>query len=701
MRFSFHKIYFLAIIFFSTQIGSLYAQRTSDKIDSLKLEIVQAKSDTDRVKFLVMLSRAFRRADTSQQLKYGNDALQLAEKNNWVKGMTIANIAIGGFYSETNLNYRAVQFYERADSLSRITGDKLDMSDALNYMGDLYVKMAQYGKSLDNYREALALNPDPVFAMGIYGNMGDVYNRIGDYPHALRYFDSSLLMLDATIRVRKKSSGVDTLQRAGLLMAIADVYIAMQQYDNALDNYNSALALIKRTKWEKPACTALAGIGKAYMCKNEPGKAIEYYTMAVDIGKKNHKYITDILNKLGDAYLAKGDILKAMECARHALLSARQNVEDTSEVPRVYTTIGKISCAQKNYVQAVIYLQDAIDICRQSGALNDEKEAWEALSSTYEKMNKPALALSAYKRYISLRDSVYNVDKAKELVRQDMKTKYGIDSLKQDESKKLIMLSLQRQRAISYGGIAALVLVLLLSFFIYRNYSQQKKANIQISIAHEKISDEKQKSETLLLNILPEEVAKELKEFGDVRPKLFENVTVLFTDFVDFTVAGDRLSPQQLIAELHSCFKIFDAILGKYNIEKIKTVGDAYIAVAGLPEPNANHAVDVVNAALEIRDFMLERRKELNENTFLVRIGVNSGPVIAGIVGAKKFAYDIWGDTVNVAARMEQNSDKGMVNVSEKTYLLVKDKFNCTDRGKFPIKNKGEMNMYFAERKNI
>jgi class 3 adenylate cyclase len=172
----------------------------------------------------------------------------------------------------------------------------------------------------------------------------------------------------------------------------------------------------------------------------------------------------------------------------------------------------------------------------------------------------------------------------------------------------------------------------------------------------------------------------------------------MFTDFVNFTQASEKMNPQQLIDELHTCFKAFDEIIGKYNIEKIKTIGDAYLAVSGLPVPDALHAEHIVSAAIEIREFMRSRQQQMGDNTFQVRIGIHSGSVVAGIVGVIKFAYDIWGDAVNIAARMEQSSEAGKINISAPTYELVKDKFLCTYRGKIEAKNKGEIDMYFIEK---
>jgi class 3 adenylate cyclase len=199
---------------------------------------------------------------------------------------------------------------------------------------------------------------------------------------------------------------------------------------------------------------------------------------------------------------------------------------------------------------------------------------------------------------------------------------------------------------------------------------------------------------------LPAETAEELKQKGFSEARQIDEVTVLFTDFKGFTQLSERLTPKELVAEINECFSAFDHIMGKYGVEKIKTIGDSYMAAGGLPAINTTHAFDVVNAALAIQQFMhaLKAQKESEGKLFFeIRIGVHSGPLVAGIVGVKKFAYDIWGDTVNTASRMESSSEIGQVNISESTYKIVKDKFVCTHRGKIQAKGKGELDMYFVE----
>ena len=288
--------------------------------------------------------------------------------------------------------------------------------------------------------------------------------------------------------------------------------------------------------------------------------------------------------------------------------------------------------------------------------------------------------------FSSIKDSLNSTESRKALTKFETEAKKELD----DKQITLDRLAVEKKKNEAYFlYIGMVVLVFIIGLVVRSNMKQNKSNKI--------ITKEKKRSDELLLNILPAEVAEELKDKGSADAKYFEEVTVFFSDFVGFTKVAERMTPQQLVNELDACFKGFDHIMTKYNIEKIKTVGDAYLAVSGLPMGDPNHAEKIINAAIEIRQFQLDRKKVLGDMTFEVRIGAHSGSVVAGIVGVKKFAYDIWGDTVNTAARMEQNSQPGKINISENTYNIVKDKFECTFRGKIQAKNKGELSMYFVE----
>ena len=245
-----------------------------------------------------------------------------------------------------------------------------------------------------------------------------------------------------------------------------------------------------------------------------------------------------------------------------------------------------------------------------------------------------------------------------------------------------------------------------LGFGIIRLREQQiRRKNVlledKIAVRTEQLVIEKRKSDTLLQNILPKETANELKLHGKAKARHYEFASVMFTYFKRFTYLAETLTSDDLVKEIDYCFAHFDDIVEKYDVEKIKTIGDAYMCAAGIPKPNSNNPILITLAGLEIARFMAEHKKERKaENLpyFELRIGVHTGPLTSGVVGKKKFAYDIWGDTVNTAARLESSGETGMVNVSEDTYKVIKDFFDCENRGEIEARNKGKISMYFVKR---
>ena len=264
------------------------------------------------------------------------------------------------------------------------------------------------------------------------------------------------------------------------------------------------------------------------------------------------------------------------------------------------------------------------------------------------------------------------------------------------------------------GGVAFFAVILIIFIIVQSNTVRaKKKANRELASANQElaakneeiesqkeiIEKEKERSEALLLNILPKEIAEELKHNPNLPPRSYDQVSVIFTDFKGFTQAAEQLTPEELIDELAECFSEFDSICEKWNLERIKTMGDAYMCAGGVPTTNYTNPVDAVNAAMEMQEVIeqLKQKKILQGRPYFeMRLGIHTGPVVAGVVGKKRFAYDIWGDTVNLAARMESSGEVGRVNISEYTYSLVRDYFFCSYRGKIEAKNKGEVDMYFV-----
>ncbi len=228
---------------------------------------------------------------------------------------------------------------------------------------------------------------------------------------------------------------------------------------------------------------------------------------------------------------------------------------------------------------------------------------------------------------------------------------------------------------------------------------QQRTA--EVVAQSREIEGQKKEIEGLLLNILPREISEELKEKGKATARRHDDVTVLFTDMKGFTKAAEKMTPEELVFELDECFIKFDEITARYGIEKIKTIGDSYMCACGVPTRDPHHAVKSVLAAIEVRELMDRWRREreaLGKIPWILRIGIHTGPVVAGVVGRRKFAYDIWGDTVNTASRMESSGVPGEVNISGATYALIREYFDCENRGQVEAKNKGAIDMYFVRR---
>ncbi|MBI1306173.1 MAG: hypothetical protein GC181_06120 [Bacteroidetes bacterium] len=410
--------------------------------------------------------------------------------------------------------------------------------------------------------------------------------------------------------------------------------------------------------------------------------------------------------------------------------------------------LGLINQDKRSVLQpkaAITAFEKAAVFAEMSGDKNGLMSTYKRLAEEYAAINQSQTALNYYKKYTDLEENKIHL-KAQELSRSLEKTqkdvadknerignlevqnsntkalldsvskeklaadleittkKYNEEKLKLEQERLGRMLSDEKNKRNRL--IAGVIGIALLLAFMLFAFMQNRKANRKLAAQNEEIEREREKSDELLLNILPGPVAEELKENGKTIPRNYENVTVLFTDFQSFTRIAEQLSPIALVNEIDYCFREFDQIISKYHIEKIKTIGDAYMCASGLPVPYDRHVFEILDAALEIRDLMnrlAEERERQGKLYFRMRIGIHCGPLVAGVVGSKKFVYDVWGDTVNTAARMEQNGEPGKINVSKTVYDLARNHYEFEARGVVEAKNKGQLEMYFltGRKKNI
>ncbi len=640
--------YFLSsMLFLSTESASQDAT-----LDSLKIILESSGEDTVRVKVLNSISEQLYRTTPSDAIVYGNLARMLAEKLNYQKGLAYA----------------------------------------LKNLGLAHYFKGEYVEVLDNWLRSLEIFEslgDKLGVGNITNNIGAVYFSQGDDPKALEYYLRSL-------RVSEQIG--NKLRIATALVNIGSVYLNKRDtYDKALSYFLKALPLSEELVDHEAIATSAVNLGELYLEMGNTDSALFYSEKALEAYRiTGGKYISYALINIGKAQAARGDFGLAVENQEKAFEIAEQN---NAKLEMVQSLLGLSETYRlKNDLESALRsLKKAELLAKEIGSNSELKNAYEGLSLTYAERANYKEAYTYHTLYTGIKDSLYNIENDKRI--EGLQFRFVIDR-KQDEinilekNAEIEQLEVKRQKAISTGAIITGILLFVLAGGLFNRYKY-------IHRTKKIIEEEKNRSDGLLLNILPSETADELKQNGETKARSYESVTIMFTDFKGFTELSATLSPEALVKEIHECYKAFDEIMTKYRVEKIKTIGDAYMAAGGLPKPNDSHAQDVVRAALEVRDFMLSMKKErqaLGKPFFEIRIGIHSGPVVAGVVGIKKFAYDIWGDTVNIASRMESNSLPGKINISGVTHELLKGRFECEPRGKISVKGGGERSMYFLER---
>lgn len=503
-----------------------------------------------------------------------------------------------------------------------------------------------------------------------YFQKGNKKRLLGDLEEAMEaYFKSADVAKKANFILREGSS----------YGAIADIYAVSKNYKNAMLYYHKAISTLRRSNDSVALASAISNAGDAFLNNHVYDSALLYFKEAGKIFEKINYLIGKAYSRgnigmvyanTGQNYLAEKNINEAIRIL--------EKLEDYYPICVYLISMSGIYFKKGDVQTAMSYAGRSLQLAQQYGLKEQISEGHLKISELYERTGNLSEALMHYKDYITYRDSVNNIKAVQKMA--DLRTEHEV-------SRKQIEVDLLNQQKRNQRNILiSLFIILGLTTIILGTLYWYSRT----------IAREKKKSETLLLNILPAETAKELKLNGRVDAVKFDEVTVLFTDFVEFSKLAEHIKPELLVKSIDYYFKGFDEITTKYGLEKIKTIGDSYMCACGLPIPNPTHARNAINAAKEMIDLV---RKELNANDdlshFDIRIGLHTGPVVAGIVGTKKWQYDIWGDTVNIASRMESRSEPGRINLSETTYQQIKDEFPCQYRGEIEVKNRGFLKMYF------
>ncbi len=485
-------------------------------------------------------------------------------------------------------------------------------------------------------------------------------------------------------QLEEQLRGAEGSKRIEILIALADANLYAGEYAKAIENADDAGDLATKFKLHELRANALNREGKAMMFSGKRKAAAQFeqsLKILRDTRSTNKTLALDNLDNLRSLAQRAGREREVQgfdeQIAR--LKSGGTLLEKSSDAPQAVQQ--ELSATQKLLEENQNKFRESqAKLLAESQTLQAQLAAQGAeLEQMTEAQMKTAMLVMQQR---VLLDSVY--------------FSRGMDSLAVSNAN-LALREADSNRKFNYAIMGVLLLLAGGATFSF------VRARMNTRILEEKnktIREEQHRSETLLLNILPSLVADELKKQGKTKARYFEEVSVLFADFVGFSQIAEKLTPQQLVSELDTCFQKFDEIMAKYDLEKIKTIGDAYMCAGGLPDGGGAQLRDMVAAAKAMQAWLFTwnagREKE-GLPRFDARIGIHCGPVVAGVVGSKKFAFDIWGDTVNIAARIEQAGEGGRINISGEAYKVVKDYFPCHYRGKISAKNKGEIDMYFVE----
>lgn len=588
-----------------------------------------------------------------------------------------------------------------ADSLEKLLTTNLSDSARVDILVEL--ARALWANKLEDSRriafEALTLAERLGYQKGIansFNTIGVTYYYQGWYDIALGYHQKSLA-------IRKSLN--DTAGIGHSTNNIGLIYMGQRKHEESLTYLLEALHIYKTLNRTPSIAAAYNNIGTIYRRQKRLDSAAKMHEEAIKTleGKNNRAGMALSYNSLGGVLEDAGSFSEALRLQEQALKLYEEIPNHKGIVNSLYAS-ASVLAKMKRFPEALTNLRRAIDIATAMDSRPELRDCLELLSQIEESIGNIQGALFNFKRFEALKDSLISEEAAARSA--EFNAKYDTER----KAKQIELLTAQRQRqSVERNLLLALVTASLMAVgLFYTRYRIKRKsetalqnANAQLQEKNDLLSQARSIAETLLLNVLPKPIARRMQA-GELRiAEHFSDVTVLFADIVDFTQLASDLHPEELVSLLDAIFSDFDALAERYNLEKIKTIGDAYMAVCGIPEPNPQHCLNVVRFALDmlrvIEKYSIHGAPQLptSENHLRLRIGIHTGAVVAGVIGKKKFSYDLWGDTVNIASRLESHGVAGEIHCSQEVYEMLQESCIFEMRGETELKGSITMTTYF------
>ncbi len=662
----------LTVLLCLSPMGFGFSSLRTDTVEILEDQLKDVEG-VNRIQVLIDLSEALSIDNKNQALSYAEEALIIADQLGEAEWIIDARNQMGYVYVEQENTAQALEAFQKSYEEALLMDYFKGAAFAQNGYGVVNSNIGEFGKAQEHYDKALELFDQAQYERGTaftHNNRGATFEELGSFEKALEEYLLALAVYEAENMIDEQ---LVTYNNMG------SVNFKLGNLQGALEYYEQALEISQSLNKQVQTANILMNIGVVYNRQDLIDQALVFYDEAYDIALATEAtgLQSELLFNRASIYEQRDDFDAAFQNYGEALILFEE-LGDQKGVSSVFNNVGTAYARMGDYESAAREHENALQMAAGLNYPEVVLSAMGNLAQDYE-------ALQQFDRayyYMSLHNAYKDQLRDEDLERSfaESQTSYETGKKDQEIEAQKVELNLQslRLQLITFILIiiaVGLISVAILSVWIFR---------------------ERQKSEGLLLNILPKKVASDLKKTGTTEPERFQNVTVYFSDIVGFTSTSKDMDVKFLISELNDMFTTFDNIMEKYGCERIKTIGDAYLAVCGMPVAYEDHAERMLKASMELRN-ALEERNQTADQTWRIRIGLHSGTVVGGVVGLKKYIYDVFGDTINTASRMESNGAPMRINVSGDMQELLKDKYPFEERKPIEVKGKGKFPMYFLD----